>query len=343
MKLDSTSMTFGGSALTVRKTAVDAPKAKTMSDAYAEHSKIVFLFDVSGSMDDKVVYDRNGSSYADQFAFTPERLTEIGEACARAVNKAMAAEIAAMNGGSEDPGYDDFESLCSQLCRESLWDAPVVPTEDQIKERIIRRGKADEFGIPPAVGANQQPLSRIDIVKKLAKAEIVSRFRKYPKARVAVIAFGGNATVLFDDGDGDAAEAAVAKLDTKGMDVFDKSGQRVDSVDHGDTKILKAVQAGMDVCRLNPSAVGVHHFILVTDGGDGDANCSMPAWVPNLKASGVVIDYIHIGDRCSNDGIRAACVATGGEFVVCNTEKDISEKFTLAAARLCLPPAPDKK
>ena len=345
MKLDNAAMTFGGSALTVRKTAVDAPKAKTISDTYGEHQKLVFLFDASGSMSQKVATDKYGATFTDAFIWTPEKLDEIGQACSRTVQKVSDFNIGVLTGAldpdEDDPALDELESRCLRLCRENMFAAPAVPTESEIKERIVRNDATAEFGILPSLGKRQEPPSRMDLVKRLASAEITARFKKFPNARVAVVAFGGNALTLFDDGDAAQVDAAVAQLDANGMNapVTEGSTYAGPRVDNSDTNIMGAVSAGMNICRAKPSAVGLHHFILVSDGG---AYTSLNSWVPNLKASGIVLDYIHIGDHYINDDVKAACAATGGEFVVCNTEKDIAEKFTLAATRLCLPPAPGK-
>lgn len=344
MKLDSTAMTFGGSALTVRKADVMPGAKKTMSDTYAEHSKIVFLFDASGSMGCTVAADVNGASLADAFIWTPEKMTEIGEACYRAVQKVSEFNARLLIGTAsedDDPGLDAFESQCVSLCRENMFADVKMPTDDEIKARIVRNDKTLDFGILPVVGKSTRPPTRMELVKRLASVEINARFKKFPNARVAVVAFGGNAVTLFDDGEASQVDAAVAQLDENGMKMpvegMSYSQSRVNS---DETNILGAVSHGMDICRAKPSAVGVHHFILVTD---GSANGNLETWVPVMKSSGVVLDYIHIGENCYvNDGVKAACAATGGEFMVCNTEKDIAEKFTLAAARLCLPPAPTK-
>lgn len=348
MKLDNAALTFGGSALTVRKSAVDDPfakKQKTISDTYAEHAKLVFLFDVSGSMAGLVTRDRHGSSYSDQFIWPDETMRAIHADATSACAKINACD-ADPDADGDEPQYQltAGESLASSLLDPRTFGMPATfmsADDEDLRRRIMSKGLTAQFGILPALGKHQAPLSRMDIVKKLAQSEIIARFRKFPNSRVAVVAFGGNTMTLFDDGAADDVEAAVAKLNHQGMCAVDANGVRTDAVEHGDTAILNAVRTGLDICRSRPSDVGLHHFILVTDGGDSDADRSLPGWVPTLKQSGVVLDYIHIGDSYANDGVKAACLATGGEFNVCNTEKDIAEKFTLAVARLCLP-APSK-
>ncbi len=347
MKLDNAALTFGGSALAVRKTDVNksgAPKAKTMADTYSEHAKLVFLFDASGSMGEKVARDAHGATLTNAFIWLPERLQEIGEACARAIQKYADFEARVLMGTAsedDDPGLDEFETLCVRLCRENFLASPATPTEDEIKERIVRHDMTTDFGIMPTLGKRQTPPSRMELLKRLAAAEISARFKKFPSARVAVVAFGGNTFTLFDDGVEAQVEGAIAQLDCNGMSVATgESGYMHSRVDSNETNILGAISAGMDICRAKPSAVGLHHFILVTDGG---SHTSLTSWVPNMKSSGIVLDYIHIGESgYVNDDVKRACEATGGEFMVCNTEKDIAEKFTLAASRLCLPPAPGK-
>ena len=337
-------MTFGGNALAVRKADVKEPsRAKTVSDTYGEHQKLVFLLDASGSMEQKVATDVNGATFTDAFIWTPEKLTEIGEACARAVQKIADFNIGVLNGtldeNADDPGLDPFESLCARLCRENALADPRTLTETEIKERIVRHDLTLTFGVLPTLGKRQEPPSRMDLVKRLASAEITARFKKFPNARVAVVAFGGNALTLFDDGDASQVDAAVAQLDANGMKapITDGSTYASPRVDNCETDIMGAVKSGMDICRERPSAVGLHHFVLVTDGGAGT---NLRGWIATMKASGVVLDYIHIGEtHYVNDDIKAACEATGGQYMVCNREKDIAEKFTLAASRLCLPPA----
>ncbi len=342
MKLDNASLTFGGNALAVRKTEIKKDTAgKTVADTYAEHAKLVFLFDVSGSMAAMVTRDRLGSSYSDQFIWLDETMAAI-----RADATSAAAKLNALDADDDADGTEPQyaltrgEELASALIDQRQFGMPRVfaPADDEdLKQRVMRADMTDQFGILPALGRHQAPLSRMDIVKKLAASEIIARFNKFPDSRVAVVAFGGNTMTLFDDGAADAVAAEVEKLNFQGMRKYDAAGTPVEYMEHNETNILGAVRTGMDICRNKPSAVGLHHFILVTDGGDSDADRSLPGWVPSMKASGVVLDYIHIGDEYANDGVKAACLATGGEFNVCNTEKDIKEKFTLAVARLCLP------
>lgn len=344
MKLDNTTMSFGGSSIVLRKTAVEQnSQFKKVSDTYSEHSKLVFLFDVSGSMASPIARDRHGVSYADFYLWTPEILADIRKRVQDVVDK---------SNRNDDVNSPDFNSIMltqEELDLTLLFDGRNAQgqhefraDDDTLKDRIILKDLIKIFGIlhDPAK-KKQEPPTRMGVVKKLAMQEIAARFKKFPKSRVAVVPFGDNPITLFDDGPAEQVEVELAKLDHRGMSIIAPSGERTEYTGGG-TDILKAIRRGMDICRNNPSAVGIHHFILVTDGEDWNAGTTIAAWVPNMKASGIVLDYIHIGDSVVNDGLREACKLTGGEYVMVNTEKDLAEKFQIATNRLCLPPAATK-
>jgi len=187
-------------------------------------------------------------------------------------------------------------------------------------------------GDPLALIAGHEEPIRIDLVKRLAKQELENRFKKYPNSKISVIPFGDRPVVLFDDGDPKDLWSALDRLKT----CFSLDGTYEQSTGGG-TNILGAIRKAIDVCRAKPSPVGLHHFIIVSDGEDYHANNTIGSWVPALKASGVVMDYIHVGCESANDGLKAACLALGGEFVTVNSERDFETQFKLAVARLMLP------
>jgi hypothetical protein len=204
----------------------------------------------------------------------------------------------------------------------------------------------------------QQPPTRIDLVKKLAKQEIAGRFKKFPQSKVSVIPFSGHPVTLFDCQDPDNLWPALDLLSTTWSaylchscgKTYDRNTARIACEcggklkmegSDGGTDILEAIREAMELCRKNPSPVGIHHIILVTDGEDFQAEANIGGWVPSMKASGVVLDYIHIGEASqANKGLKDACAALGGEYVNVNTERELEEKFIAAVNRLMLPPAP---
>jgi Mg-chelatase subunit ChlD len=322
VKLDNMNLSGSmGSALTLRQTEVQKTSVlKSVSDTYTEHAKIVFLFDVSGSMGMRVAADKTGQTYTDQYLWPAALLADVRTRVAAAINEFI------MSGGM---GCNESDLL------KLVDDAPVGavnagpafnPKDDEdLKARILRTDLIAYLGVAVDFSKkHQQPPTRLELVRKLAKSELQARFAKFPNSRVAVIPFASTAEVRFDDGKPEQLWPIVGNL-AEGLG--------------GGTDILKAIKKGVDCCRKHPSVVGLHHFILVTDGEDGSASMAISSWVPNLKASGIVLDYIHIGEEgCANAELRAACVALGGEYCVVNSEREFEAKFVEAVHRKLLPP-----
>jgi hypothetical protein len=323
MKLDNSMIFKGTNDIVLRKTESLQTNGNSvlrkLGDVYSEFAKLVFCFDVSGSMSERIAADKNKKGFADQYLWTPERLASI---------RAKVADAIAVVMSGQDLGWEQQEII-------KMID-PLVPgmpptftvTDEEIKTRVIQHDLIGSFHVAIDWSKpHMQPPSRIELVAKLAKQEIEARFAKFPQSSLAVIAFGAGAKVVFDSGTADEVRAVVDRIQV-GMD----------SVNSGGTDIMASIRAGVECCRKHPSSVGLHHFIVVSDGGDSGTNV-LPEWVPVLKQSGIILDYIHIGDENPNDALKAACAALGGECVVVNTEAAFETKFVEAVHRLCLPPA----
>jgi hypothetical protein len=323
MKLDD--LNFTGTELTVRKSEVERTSVlKKMNSMFDQFAKLVFLFDVSGSMSGHVA-----KSYEKQYLWTDAILMGIRNAAQNAVidyNTTGGANLLA----------DDMEVLkLADDVRGLNGELMFTPDDDDLKQRVVRHDLLDLFKIyPDFSGKVEKAPTRIELVKKLAKSELQSRFDKFPDSRIAVIPFGDQPAVMFDDGAPADLWPSLDRLQTS-MYVNQPDGRSVAC--GGGTDILAGIRKAMDVCRANPSSVGIHHFIVVSDGEDSVAADNIGAWVPAMKASGIVLDYIHIGDRNVNQGIADACKALGGDAVTVNSEKDFEEKFIQAVQRKLLP------
>lgn len=329
MKLNDTSISLGNTALTSSKKEDQNPQFKKLTDTYQEHAKLVFLFDVSGSMEARIAKDKHGNTYINEFVWEDDVLTAIRL-------KVDAAIVTMMADADAMPDDPELVKLIDMNQGK-----PNFVTDDELKESILKANLIDHFGILPDVVTkrHQSPPTRLEVVKKLARQEIHARFAKYPNSRIAVVPFSDVAAALFDDGDQSEVDAAIDQLSVNlTIPHYDDNGQLIrETMMTGGTSILEAIHEGVEVCRRAPSMVGIHHIITVTDGG-ADVS-ELAAWVPTLKQSGVVLDYIHIGDETMNDNLVKACEALGGEAVSVNTEKDLTEKFIKATQRLMLPPA----
>jgi len=262
MKLND--LTFTGSTeIAVRSVGI-SPLRK-LDAIYDEGAKLVFLFDVSGSMADRIA-----RTYTDQYEFTPEVIAAIRARvtdAVAAVEATKAAAIAAVLSGEDEDDEDVVDSVdVTPEQRRVLvmvddkrgpnGELTFTATDEELKERVVRHDLIGEFGVGVnwATHGGRAP-SRMDVVKTLAKTEIKRRFELYPNGQVAVIKFGGCAEIMFDEG-----------KPTELWPVLD--AMHTNEMYSGDTQILTAIRAAMDTCRAKPSEVGVHHFILVTDGGD---------------------------------------------------------------------------
>lgn len=341
MKLDNTNMTFGTTGITLRKQAVESNPfhKKTISDTYSEHAKLVFLFDVSGSMASPIARSVSGKAYSDIYIWSPEVLADIRNRVGTVINE--------MNFKRQTiPDWSLWDATEEEQELGKLRDLQMGPggefvfsskDDEDLKDRILRADLTGYLNIPTDFSKKPiKPPTRMDIVKKLAKQEIMNRVKKFPKGRIAVVPFGDQPITLFDDGDPAQLETELDKLTDHGMTVTHADG--TSSYAGGGTDILKAIRSGMEICRNKPSAVGIHHFILVTDGEDYTASATIPTWVPAMKASGVVLDYIHIGDSGVNDGLKQACQDLGGDYISVNSEIELEEKFVQAINRPLLPP-----
>ena len=330
MKLDGTSLNLSGAGLVLRKTAVEQnAQFKKISDTYSEFAKLVFLFDVSGSMNAQIAVDKHGTSYASEFLWPESCLADIK----KRVDRVIGNLVMDVNG---DPNADvttDSE-LTPLIDPFKMPPVPLFTDDEDLKSRILKADLMGFLGILPNITKKyQEPPTRLGVLRTLAKQEINARFDKYPNSRIAVIPFSGRAGVLFDDGKQEEVDAAISKLDPN-MQVPGLRGETIYM--DGGTDIMVAINEGLEVCRKHPSAVGLHHIIVVSDGGSG-INTS---WTPILKSSGVVLDYIHIGDETPNQELVGMCKELGGDCVTVNSEMDLKEKFKLAVNRMMLPPAP---
>jgi hypothetical protein len=310
--MDLNNISFTGADMVVRGS--DKPSVlRSLDSVYSEHQKLVFLFDRSISMKSRI-----GRGYPKAFYWTPELMMAIREQAA-----AASAEASRLK---EEVG--DLWTLMlghlKLLMASDLCDSTGTPFSDdeKLQEAVVRHDDlVRHFGVQINWEKfREMAPSRMDVVKKLAKRELSKRLEKYPNGQLSVIAFNHSPEVIFD-------REAPSKL----WDALNKIEVS------GGTSILDALYEAMRLCRESPSSVGVHHLIVVTDGQDQvDA---LPKWVPTFKASGVVLDYIHIGDCASNAILEEVCRETNGEFVSVSTEADLDKKFVAAIERKCLPPS----
>jgi hypothetical protein len=309
MKLENLKVT--GALVPVAKTI---QAKETLAQRYERGTKLVFLFDCSSSMGERI-----SKGFTDRFVFAGGFLDRVKTEARHAFTAVTADPLGAM--------MNPLEMALAGLLEYDDTGTMGFPEDEKLKEAVCRHDVLISHfmsGDPKLKvnwqldSTNVQLSTRMTIVKQLARIEVDRRLAKYPDALLAVIPFDSYARTVFNEGTPEQLHGVI-----EGLSAF------------GGTSFLRALNAAMDACREKPSPVGIHHFVMVGDGEDHFPD--FPKWIPTLKTSGVVFDYIHIGDGAPNCYFQEVCKATGGECVVVNCESDLRKKFEHASNRKCLP------
>lgn len=309
-------------------TSVPISTGATLDDIYDRYSKLLYLFDKSGSMREGM----EGDDKTAQYFWTPELLVKFR---------------AAMQNDNE-PELEDDEAMDEEELDEAMNNGFVINpgenlTDEQLKAKIVSEGLAARYGIPlpKNITHHAKSQSKMSAVKEAAKQFVTDRFKKYSDARVIIFEFDERPTLLTHGADG--VDAVLEAVD--GLPEFPDGG----------THIFSAVDRALAECKAHPSEVGAHHIVLVSDGMDPDAS-RVQDLLPKMKENGVVFDFIFIeGSTEANNAImgswymeaaqaaikvlKEVCEATGGEFQIVKTKKDFLQKFLAASNRKALPPA----
>jgi len=299
LDLDTSSM-----ALTVKRDE-GKPKVTKLDAIYEAHAKLVFLFDCSSSMSERL-----SQNYVEMFLWSKP----IFEAVAKKAEEVFASDPA---------GTFIFGSAAVLWRMVDPQTGKFHMEEDEVKRQLVQHDLTGLFNVPVDWAKHKETTpSRSDVVRRIARKEIERRLDKFPDSNIAVVFFNQNPSLEFNNGTREQLFTALDRIYAA-----------------GGTDILEAIKKGLRACEDSPSSVGLHHFVMVSDGEDNRASQVIADWVPSLKASGVVLDYIHIGDRSVNEGLVNACKALGGDCVTVNTVADLESKFMEATARKCLPSA----
>ncbi len=112
--------------------------------------------------------------------------------------------------------------------------------------------------------------------------------------------------------------------------------------DGGGTNIFAGVNAAVEEIKIKPAIVGANHIVLVTDGYSGTAT-QLPELLPTMKAKNIVLDLICV--EAQNDTLPEAYIkaltevsaATGGIVVRAGNANDLERKMFEVSTRLMIP------
>lgn len=291
--------------------AVVAPKGLSLEEIYDSQSRMIYLFDVSGSMGEEMP---GAKKSVDDFIWDETTLVNIRD---------RAADAAKQLADPKSPLYPDDSETVEQLKRF----AALVGLDDEALKRGVIDSEMYKDMYIPTNWYVQRSGNKLAVVKQAAVNMVNRRYEKYPNALVGALMFSDNPIPMpFDN-----KEGLIESI--KSMSTI------------AGTNIMNAINAATSACKRAPSPVNLHHLVLVTDGLDSRA-VTITDMIPEFKKMGVVLDFIHIPSAHHEaryvsvvDAIRKTCEATGGEYVVVRTAQEFDQKFIAASTRLMLPPA----
>lgn len=310
-----TGLIFVGSG---KKSNTQLPQARTISDIYAHHQKLVYLIDVSASMMGTVA----GTEDIRLYLWSPETMTKIRAAIADADAKVNAA----FPDDNEDDEDDDAGFTDIPVVSDEMKVLASLKTlgDDEVKLALLKAGLAGNFA-PRNWAVTGELTSKLGLVKKMAKKMVDERYQKYPDADVECMVF----------------DTRVKFLGSRTPDELLTSIEAIQL--GGGTDIFGAVKTAIDLCKDQPSRIKLHHLVLVTDGADGGAK-TLPDLLDSMKDEGVVLDFIWIRnpqeDMYTMEAakvIEQVVKATGGTYKEVSNAKEFETQFLEASTRKLLP------
>lgn len=297
-----------------------APEPQTLEALYDENQKLVFLFDISGSMNNMLAERSEVPEMADVRWYVADSDFH------RVIIDALRGQLS----------LNDREALGKtlQLAPTSMnWDGtPMYAVNDQ-EEAMIRSLDVSLLKTMllatrnwMLAGEYRDPMTRIKMCKMLAQEQVTKRLQKYPNADIEILVF----------------DTATHRM--RGETVMENLESFQAQCIGGLTDIGRAVKDALALCRKAPSAVGLHHLVLVSDAGQNAGNIDEDGILKQMLQLGVVFDMILMGNADGRwaDAFKMWAHKTGGEFELVRSPGEFRQKFLAATERKCLPPASAK-
>lgn len=342
-------------------------KGNQIDSIFDRYKKLLFLFDISGSMGEGMLPDEIEKMYhwsdvvLDQFLKALQNDVRknflnryIGawmkptdaELDAEIEKQLIAMHFQIMRMEIDEDSYDeedlekDAKAVVDQLGIQEKANElffltygmePTTAGMD-LKLYIIRQSLAQVYGIklvPTGVQATSQ--RKIDVMQNAASQFVNERFSKCPDAIVMAYQFDDSPELITRDCTKDGLLKAIPHMHPR-----------------GGTNIFSAIATALGEFKRSPSALGSHHIVLITDAESSDGLDVEKDQLPKMKELGVVLDFIQIKGtsadqwgtevyRQSADALRRICSATGGDYTEVNTPAEFTKKFLAAANRLLIP------
>lgn len=337
----------------------------TANGIYDRYQKMVYVFDVSVSMNDGMMPGeidqvaiwnadviaklreaaindaKKAWWYADALKQAPSKFAEEA-ASIQAQIKELEAELPNIDPDDMDAVADLSSELASLGAEYQLASAPTpemleqralkeplgydVMNDTEFKMRVYSDGLDRRFGITLArTGLGLTSISKLDVVKQTTAKLIAERLDKYPDADITVIEF--------------ATKAKARKRSASRSELLNIISTL--SADGGSTNIYAGVFAAVEECKARPAALAANHIVLVTDGESHTVPACL-SLVDTMKEKNIVLDLVCVQEQ--NKPLRQeflqvlqdVAVQTGGTVAIANNADQLNRKMFEASTRLLL-------
>ena len=308
------------------------PALEGQDIARDRHTKKIFVIDRSGSTHDNVAaVSRIG------LLVWPD---EVFEWTRRRIENAERRQVAADDEYLSDLENGEEEATATEVEVHAIdndvpdddehWAALDPNDRDAIRTAVLRYNLKVPFDPGTSFSTTKYKL-----IQAVVARAIRERVHKFPDAKIYGIFFDSKPehiqTAVTDDESGKTryrpatAEEIIAAV-------------YADYFNGGGTDITKGLASAVALCRRSPSAVKLHHVILITDGLDyGALDCVQ--FIEPMQKLGICLDVVHISDEPNTEVgalLKRVCEQTGGEYQVADDVEAFQVKLLNAAGRLLL-------
>lgn len=357
----------GSDAVTGPTDIVKVQSGLKKEDVYDRFQKIVYLFDVSGSMQegmspgeidqvaiwsDEIILNlrvalRNKALNAPYFNFEDAKYHFKDKV--KELESDLAVQLEAIEEAKNDPDVDEEELVMMvdniEALKEEIEQAK-NPT-DAAKEKIALKNHYgfdldDDFELKTNVYFKK--LDRRVGLPVVRTGLGLTSVRKIDALKRAAIAFIDKRFEKYPDADVTVIEFDGAARVAKRKASKDQLLSVVNALEAtgGNTDIYHAVNKAVTEIKANPSKVGINHIVLLTD-GDSHSITSLPNLIDEMKSNNIVLDFICMttpDSKIPDSFIEAATKvvqATGGEVTITNNADALNQKLFAVSSRLLIP------
>ena len=308
------------------------PALEGQETARDRHTKKIFVIDRSGSTHDYVAaVSRIGLLvWPDEvFEWTRSRIENAERRLAAADDEYM-SDLDAEEGSEAATEVELHEIEHDHAEEDERWAALDPMDHDAIRTAVLRYN----LKVPFEAG-DSFSTAKYKLIQAVVARAIRERVHKYPDAKIHGIFFDSKPEHIQVELPADESGKRRYRPATAEEII---TAVYADRFHGGGTNITKGLASAVALCRRSPSAVKLHHVILITDGLDyGALECVQ--FIEPMQMLGICLDVVHISDEPDTEVgalLKRVCEQTGGEYQVADDVEAFQTKLLNAAGRLLL-------